>query len=808
MLRSKRSGGIPAERADAGCDHFVRQRLARSSNDGTVAPDARDWSTAKMMGVTEPAGQGDRRSTVLASRLPIGLAAVVLVAACTLALVRGQTASDGGAHVDGTPFDPLGLTVDPPDAAATALESEMVVEAIDGVAIDEMLAGRQPARSAAAGSLHVYRVFDGERVRDIEVRFTEPRLGRSIGGIADFLWFILAIAVVGIYTFVRRPDEPAAAALAAFAVCLFSAAVLAVTAVEPADLAFRPALWWTALAVSGLAFTAYVSSLAHLCLEFPRPPRWFTMRPWLVPILYLGPFSLGVVLVVVDVLGEPTTESLASATDLPALAALLLVVLGVTNVIASLWRARRDRATRRDLAVVGLALGVSLTGFVAINLIASLASVDPPDWAFLAMFVPLPAGVAFAVLRRSLFDLDVVVSRTIAYVLTSAVLIVAYIAAVTALQRVLRISELSATAPAAALVAVAFAPLRARAQRAVDRLMFGRRDDPYAVLADVARELRASGPPVDGLERLTSAVAGALRLPWVAVILAGELEPVVASGVRPVEALELPIVFRDAQIGVLAVGARSPGEPFAASDKRLLEDVAAQASVAVDALRLSDALARSRARAVTAAEDERQRIRHDLHDGLGPALTGISLQLAAAADDLDTGSAAHTAIDEAAKGVRTAKAEVRRLLDGMAPPQLERLGLLAALQAIGDQLNADPAVGTPGHPFITIAGPSVLHVAPEVEVAAYRIAAEAILNARRHARATTCAVGVDVDERALRIDVADDGGGVDEHATAGVGLASMRGRTEGLGGTLAVESNAVGTTVTATIPIDDGQDRS
>ena len=182
-------------------------------------------------------------------------------------------------------------------------------------------------------------------MRDIEVRLVEPRLGRSLGSIADLLWFIVAIAFVAIYTFVRRPREPAAAALVSFSVCLFSAALLAVTAVEPADLAFRPAMWWIALALSGLAFTSYLGSLAHLCLEFPRPPRWFAGRPWLVPILYLGPFALGVALVVLDVVGgDPTTESLASATDIPAFVALMLIALGITNVVANLWQARRDRA--------------------------------------------------------------------------------------------------------------------------------------------------------------------------------------------------------------------------------------------------------------------------------------------------------------------------------------------------------------------------------------------------------------------------------------------------------------------------------
>jgi len=746
------------------------------------------------------------RPSRLATRLPILLACVVLVLATVLTLVRAHTASDGLGHLDGTVFGPLGLNVDPPDPSAAALRDEAVVQAIDGVPVDEMLRGRRPGGAAQVGAVHRYRTYDGERVRDVDVTLIEPRVGRALGGIAGFLWFITSIVAVAGYTFARRPHEPAAAALVTFAACLLGAAVLAVTAVEPADLAFRPVLWWSALAASGLAFTAYLGGLAHLCLEFPRPPAWFERRRWLVPLLYLGPFAVGVVLVTRTAASGATTESLASATDAPALLGLAFVAVGVGNIVANLVRSRRDRATRRDLSLVGIALVVSVVGFVGVNTVSSLSDLDPPDWVHLGMFLPLPFAIALAVLRRGLFDLDVIVTRTIAYALTSAALVVLYVAGVAGLQSAFRASELTAAAPVAAAVALVFAPLRLGLQRLLERSMFGRRDDPYAVLADVGRSLQASGAPLAALERSATAVQRALRLPWVAVRLDGDVEPAAEAGRRPEEVVEVPIVHRESVVGVLQVGRRSPGEPFTAGELRLLEDVAAQASVAVDALRLTDALARSRARAVTSAEDERQRVRNDLHDGLGPALTGVSLQLTAALDRLDPGHPAFSAVQRASTAVVAAKADVRRLIDGMAPPQLERLGLLAALRALGDQLNADPAVGTRGHPRIDVTGPQALPILPEVEVAAYRIAAEAALNARRHADATSCRVAVSLTGGALVLEITDDGVGLREDTEPGVGLSSMRARAEGLGGTLDLETSDPGSVVRVTIPVQTSQD--
>jgi signal transduction histidine kinase len=254
-------------------------------------------------------------------------------------------------------------------------------------------------------------------------------------------------------------------------------------------------------------------------------------------------------------------------------------------------------------------------------------------------------------------------------------------------------------------------------------------------------------------------------------------------------------------LGTLEASPRSAGEPFGERDLRLLGDVATQAAVAAQSLRLTDALARSRARAVTAAEDERQRIRRDLHDGLGPALTAISLQLSAALDHAPPGDVV-SSIEQATRAATTAKAEVRRIIEGMTPAQLDRLGVMAAVRALGDQLNADPAAGTPGHPMVSVDGPATLDaVAPEVEVSAYRIAAEAMLNAHRHSGGCCCKVVANVVAGELRLQVDDDGVGLarDEHRSDGVGLASMRARVDALGGRIEIGPGRNGGTSVAVI---------
>jgi two-component system, NarL family, sensor kinase len=255
---------------------------------------------------------------------------------------------------------------------------------------------------------------------------------------------------------------------------------------------------------------------------------------------------------------------------------------------------------------------------------------------------------------------------------------------------------------------------------------------------------------------------------------------------------------------------RSGETGFRSDELRLLEDLGRQAGTAINAIRLRDDLARSRERLVVAREEERRRLRRDLHDGLGPSLAAIGLRAEASAATLgsDPAGARHL-LDELGGDVRVALTDVRRLVDGLRPPALDELGLVEAVRQQAARLEGD---GSAGAPTISVdADPQPLPaLTAAVEVAAYRIAVEAVTNVVRHAGATTCRVLFDATGGgALSLEIVDDGRGLPSGVVPGVGLESMRERADELGGTIVVEAaEGGGTSVIARLPLDVAQQQA
>ncbi|WP_420121888.1 sensor histidine kinase [Nakamurella sp.] len=249
-------------------------------------------------------------------------------------------------------------------------------------------------------------------------------------------------------------------------------------------------------------------------------------------------------------------------------------------------------------------------------------------------------------------------------------------------------------------------------------------------------------------------------------------------------------------------------------DQALLLDVVRQAAIAVRSATLARELQLARERLVLAREEDRRRIRRDLHDGLGPALGGVALRLDAAGNAIGTDpDRTRQLVRQSRQDVTDALADVRRLVHGLRPPALDDFGLVAALEhqveaasAVLDvELDVGLGAGRPAEGGPDASGAGALAALPAaVEVAAYRIVSEALTNVVRHAAATTCRVGLTVEAGALRIEIADDGRGIPADAVAGVGLRSLRERAEELGGTCDVHCPpAGGTVVQAWIPIAD-----
>ena len=303
----------------------------------------------------------------------------------------------------------------------------------------------------------------------------------------------------------------------------------------------------------------------------------------------------------------------------------------------------------------------------------------------------------------------------------------------------------------------------------------------------------ASVAPDAVLPAVVRTVAEALRLPYTAIELErdGAFEIATSTG-SPVESvLRLPLVYGGETVGRLVLGLRTGEESFTPADRRLLDDLAHQIGVAAHAVRLADEairlsadLQRSRERLVTAREEERRRLRRDLPDGLGPQLAALTMTAEAARDLIssDPGRAA-TLLDDLIGQTQDAVADVRRLVYEMRPPTLDALGLLGAVRAQASHQDH-------GGLRITVDGPEQLPSLPAaVEVAAYRITAEALSNVVGHAGARNCTVCLALDEvaGALYLEVTDDGRGIARSSGTGVGLSSMRERAAELGGTLAIE---------------------
>jgi signal transduction histidine kinase len=483
---------------------------------------------------------------------------------------------------------------------------------------------------------------------------------------------------------------------------------------------------------------------------------------------------------------------------------LLLLIATVGGAVALVRRNRTATGeVRQQVRLLGGAAAVVAVAVVACSIAAWLAPLafDVGAAVFVLSIGGLAAAMAVAILRYRLYGLDVYVNR--ALVLTGLTLLLgsAYVAAVLLAGHLLgQQVELGVALPATALVAVAFHPVRDWLQRRVNRLLHGQRDEPYAAISMLGRRLGEAMAPSDVLPVMADTIAESLRVPYVAVELAGQEGPPVAERGQPVAgiALRLPLVHAGERIGTLLIGARAHGEQLGEADRRLLEDFAHRASAAASAVALSREVQHSRERLVTAREEERRRLRGDLHDGLGPTLAGAVLTIDAARRVLAVDPASADALlDQAAASLESTVADVRRLVYGLRPPALDQLGLVGALRQQARTLD----LSCPGL-SCEISAPDPLPMLPAaVEVAAYRIAQEALTNVARHAGAAHARVSFAVDG-VLALEIEDDGRGLGPDAQAGVGITSMRERATELGGGLELLAPAAGgTLVRVRIPL-------
>jgi signal transduction histidine kinase len=476
--------------------------------------------------------------------------------------------------------------------------------------------------------------------------------------------------------------------------------------------------------------------------------------------------------------------------DPPGILGLLIAAGFFSGVAAQVWRWRKssDQVARAQTrwVLLGLVIAIvftlipafalpgngGLTGFV----ITSLA------------WLAVPASIAIAVTRYRLWDIDVVINRAVVYGAVTVILVAAYLAINLGANAVFagRGQTLLSLA-AAGLVAVAFQPLRLAVQQVVNRVMYGERDDPRAVLLRLGRAVDESMAGDGLLQRIANTLASALRLPYAAVALRGG--EIFSAGTQLEEGgvLSLPLTHQGEAVGELRLAPRGARDPFSPADLELLRELAVHVAVAAQAVELAAELRRSREGLVNARAEERRRLRRDLHDGLGPQLVSLALKLEAERNRAGRDDELKGTLAELAGQTRSVIADVRRLVYALRPPALDELGLVDALgqagQAVADGMQFE------------YARPEELPPLPAaVEVAAYRITQEALNNVVRHSGARHCRLALSLAGGGLRVEVSDDGSGIPAGAPAGIGLSSMRERAEELGGRLDLDTTEGGGT--------------
>jgi signal transduction histidine kinase len=403
--------------------------------------------------------------------------------------------------------------------------------------------------------------------------------------------------------------------------------------------------------------------------------------------------------------------------------------------------------------------------------------------------VALPATIAISVLRHRLFDIELVLSRTLTYASLTLLVVGAYAALLALADRTWG-DRSAGGLVAVGLVAVLVHPTYAWLRLRIERLVYGYRSDPAVALRRLGASVE-SADPLHVVDTITTSVAEALKVDNVWVDLTDEPPREHHHGSELV--LRVPLVHRGARVGDLVIDVPA-NRHLSRADTALLLDLARHAAVTVKAAQLAVELRASRSRIVSAREEERKRLRRDLHDGVGPSLAAIVLKLSAVQSRADEAERA-ALLAETREEVQGTIKEIRRLVDDLRPPAIDEVGLVAAIRQRATALSTQALK-------YDVIGPDELPSLPAaVEVAAFRIASEAMTNAAKHSGASRCTLEIEMDGT-LAVTVSDNGRGLAKPGVTGVGWTSMTERAAELGGSCTISSRAEGgLVVRAVLPL-------
>jgi signal transduction histidine kinase len=695
------------------------------------------------------------------------------------------------------------------------------------------------SRGAArrAGALAAFGVLLG--IASVAVPAGDHRVGNGYGGSAPTVVAILSavaqLGVVGLGCFVayRRPQNPVGWLLAVGG-CTFELDDLMVSYASFARTHALPGANLT-LALEQFMWIASVGlATIFIGLLFPTgrllSPRWrWVARAAAVglvlayvantldtdPTVYNAPGSVnplrpsGTGLAIVDILSDSF---------------LLLPLSAIAAVVALVVRYRRGSGEERhQIRIVMFAASLYALTFatdLVIHLITGHGVTWLEDAALIGAFA-IPVGAGIAVLKYRLYDIDIVISRTLVYGSLGVFITAVYVAIVVGIGTLIGSGgrpNLGLSIAATAIVAVAFQPVRERLQRVANRLVYGERATPYEVLSRFSERVAESYASDEVLPRMARVLAegtGAVQASvWLCIedmVHEAAAWPNPTTGTARARLLDgalpdlpgadraVPVQHQGVLLGALTV-AKGRGESLTPIEEKLLADLASQAGLVLKNVGLTDELLQrlndlraSRQRLVAAQDDERRRLERNLHDGAQQNLVALKVKIGLAKLFVDRDiDKVRTLLSELGADADEALDTLRSLARGIYPPLLADRGLKAALESQARKATLSVEVLAEG----------LGRYPPEIESAVYFCCLEALQNVQKYAEAKLVTVTLSGADGELAFEVSDDGKGFDAALVQrGAGLTNMYDRVDALGGTLDVSSSTErGTRIIGSLP--------
>ncbi|WP_162848604.1 sensor histidine kinase [Paenibacillus nanensis] len=421
-------------------------------------------------------------------------------------------------------------------------------------------------------------------------------------------------------------------------------------------------------------------------------------------------------------------------------------------------------------------------------------------WGFMHIgLLSIPFSVALTVIEQRSRRMETIFNRSIVYAVLSFAIVSVFALATGMVGAIFQTTDnWLASLLTIGIISIVLQPLRDKVQKAVNRLIYGVRAEPYQVVSNLIHKLEAVVSNRTFLPLVLESLAEGLRLSYAAIKDNRDRPDILLAsyGTPVAKCMEIPLSIQDEPVGTLILGSSAIHNIIPPNKRYLFDDLIRQVAIATRTALLSNELQRSREQLVSAREEERRRLRRDLHDGLGSNLASISMKLATVIDQFEgQPTKAESMLVNIQRQLDGAIEDIRRLVYALRPPSLDEFGLLFALRELAahsQQANFRIIVHAPD---------SLPPLMAAVEAAVFRIVQEAIANALRHSQGTACHIRLSVDET-LRIQIADNGIGMSGAPKQGVGIRSMRERAEELNGRIAFQHTAeTGTRIEIEIPL-------